>query len=274
MEVPKYLLDNFAKITNNKDDNKNQNNFVYGTVVEFNGDLYVKLDGSNVTTPANTTVSMKDGERVKGEIVDHVFTVTGNLTDPSASTQTTNDIIETTNSITENVNVTINTLKDLTEDFNEFNEFVSDTSDKINTLDEGVQLLKDKLTSLIVDVNGESKSLMEQTPEGWTLAIDTLMSDVNSQGENIKDLLSVINITTKDGAPYIELGASESDFRLALTNKEIDFKDGSTLAAYISNNSLYIKTAVIDDELKIGGFSWMEHGNGTNKNVGLVWRGE
>ena len=58
----------------------------YGTAVEYEGRTYVKLDGSELLTPVNTTSSVKDGDRVTVMIKNHSATVMGNMSDPSAST--------------------------------------------------------------------------------------------------------------------------------------------------------------------------------------------
>jgi hypothetical protein len=80
------LISQFVKIT--KDTNKVQSeSTVYGTVV-YSGRLYVKLDGSDLLTPVSTTASAKDGDRVSVAISNHTATITGNVTDPSASSAT------------------------------------------------------------------------------------------------------------------------------------------------------------------------------------------
>lgn len=71
---------------------------VYGTIVEQNDDLYVQIDGSDVITPAKSTVRMKSGDRVIVRIKDHSAVVTGNLTNKSASSGEVDDLV---NEITE-----------------------------------------------------------------------------------------------------------------------------------------------------------------------------
>lgn len=60
---------------------------VYGTTVMYEGRLYVRLDGSERLTPVNTTSSANDGDRVTVLIKNHTATVTGNTSDPSASSK-------------------------------------------------------------------------------------------------------------------------------------------------------------------------------------------
>lgn len=78
------LATTFAKIIK-EDATATKDSTVYGTAVEFNGKMYVKLDGSERMTPIETTTSIKEGDRVTVLIKAHSATVTGNVTDPSTS---------------------------------------------------------------------------------------------------------------------------------------------------------------------------------------------
>ncbi len=83
MSLSNELISQFVKITN--DEKKPQTeSTVYGTV-KYDGKYYVQLDGSDLLTPVETTTDVKDGERVTVSIKDHTATITGNLTNPSAS---------------------------------------------------------------------------------------------------------------------------------------------------------------------------------------------
>lgn len=58
---------------------------INGTVKVRNGITYVKLDGSDILTPINTTVEVDDGDRVTAEIKDHKATIIANITSPSVN---------------------------------------------------------------------------------------------------------------------------------------------------------------------------------------------
>ena len=84
MALSNVLISEFVKVTN--DDKKvHTGATVYGTAKEYDGEMYVQLDGSDLLTPIETTATVKDGERVTVTVKDHTATVNGNLTDPSAS---------------------------------------------------------------------------------------------------------------------------------------------------------------------------------------------
>lgn len=89
MDLSNDLISQFVKITNDGDVGSKEST-VYGTTVEYNGEMYVKLDGSDLLTPVETTSDMQAGERVTVMIKNHGATVTGNITSPSANEGTVN----------------------------------------------------------------------------------------------------------------------------------------------------------------------------------------
>lgn len=90
MSLSKDLIDQFVKATNDKKDEKKTT--AYGNVVKRDGKDYIKLDGSELLTPIETTVSLKQDDRVMVTIDNHKATVTGNITDPAASSKETKEL--------------------------------------------------------------------------------------------------------------------------------------------------------------------------------------
>ena len=72
-------------MTNDNTKNKNEKTTTYGTAVEYQGSMYVKLDGSDLLTPVDTSSTLHDNDRVLIDINKHSATVTGNLSNPSVS---------------------------------------------------------------------------------------------------------------------------------------------------------------------------------------------
>lgn len=155
-----------------------------------------------------------------------------------------------------------------------------------------IQQLSDCIATLVTDGNGES--LMTQTANGWTFSTGDIQNIVESTSENLESLtnemgdvnsavdvlkqavtdLGILNdyvkIGTYENEPCIELGESDSDFKLVITNTRIMFMEGTGVPAYLNNQSLFIKKAVIEEELQQGEFVWKIRSNG---NLGLVWKG-
>ena len=80
------LISKFVKTT--KDETKeSKDTIVYGTVRKDTG--YVKLDGSDIETPIDTTsVVVKEGDRVSVLIKNHTASITGNLAPEGKSART------------------------------------------------------------------------------------------------------------------------------------------------------------------------------------------
>ena len=102
MNLSQDLITAFAKITNDKKD-KNTETILYGTTVIQNGIRYVQIDGSNVLTPVQSTAVIRSGARVTIMLKDHQAIVTGNLTDPSASSGDVSDIGDVETALTTKV---------------------------------------------------------------------------------------------------------------------------------------------------------------------------
>ena len=147
-----------------------------------------------------------------------------------------------------------------------------------------IELLSESISMLVTDGNGAS--LMKQTDNGWTFstgdiqdavnrtseALDTLTNDVGDVNsaidvltEAVRDLGTLsdyIKIGTYENEPCIELGESDSDFKLLITNTRIMFREGTGVPAYFTNQSMHIKKAVVEEELQQGGFVWKARANG------------
>lgn len=69
----------------------------------------------------------------------------------------------------------------------------------------------------------------------------------------------------------LTLGAISSTFRTVIDNQRLAFYDGDQVAAYISNNQLFIPNAVIQSALAIGNFFFIPR---TDGGVSLTWKDE
>lgn len=169
---------------------------------------------------------------------------------------------------------------------------VDSAGERLDVAESTIRQLANSIASLITDVNGTS--LMTQTSDGWTFSTGEIQTTVDSVSESLEEIVSKVGDTsnavdilqravsdlggiseyvrvgTHEGEPCVELGENDSDFKLLITNTRIMFMDGSDVPAYINNKSLYIKKAVIEEELHQGGYSWIKRSNG---HLSLVWKG-
>lgn len=154
-----------------------------------------------------------------------------------------------------------------------------------------IKQLSDNISMLVTDGNGSS--LMSQTDDGWVFSTLDLQNAINSTSEGLNELVNefestsntvkvlqqavddlgilsdYIIIGTYEDEPCIELGETDSDFKLRITNTKVVYTEGTSVLAYFTNQSMYIKNAVIEEELQQGGFVWKVRSNG---NMGLVWK--
>lgn len=173
------------------------------------------------------------------------------------------------------------------------NTTASDNANRLGNAESTLRMLNDSIAMLVTDENGSS--LMTQTADGgWTFSMGKTQEAINNVSNLISELeetfgannvvieklqnsmkdiessLEWVKVTTFEDEPCIALGETDSDFRLLITNTRIMFVEGSEVPAYISNQSLHIKKAVVEEELQQGGFVWRIRSNG---NMGLVWKG-
>lgn len=172
-------------------------------------------------------------------------------------------------------------------------EEVESNGNRIALTESEIRQLADMIATLVTDENGAS--LMTQTASGgWTFSMGAISDKLAKTQEDIRSLIgnmdaassdldtlkSALNdigiladyviITTYNGQPCIELGEAENAFKLRITNTEIQFAEGTTIPAYITNKKLMINSAVVKEELQFGGFVWKVRSNG---NLGLIWKG-
>ena len=100
MPLSRDLISEFVKVTKDEAEVKREAT-TYGTVFSSGNRTYVKLDGSDLLTPIESTASVENGDRVTVLIKDHTATVTGNLTDKSAGTNSVTDKVSKDNIISE-----------------------------------------------------------------------------------------------------------------------------------------------------------------------------
>lgn len=157
MELSKSLVDAFVKTTNDEKKTQNTNSLLYGNVIEQDGSLKVKMDGSGVIAPAVFNVEARKGDRVSITIEDHTVKVVGNITAPPSS-RTATDL----NPIIDKINLNISTITGDLADFKtgEFENLKSDvadfketTTDKLKSNDAEIENLKaDKISAKDADL--------------------------------------------------------------------------------------------------------------------------
>lgn len=234
MGLPRNIVKQFVSITN--DSNKVQSeSTVYGTIVEYDGSFYAKIDGSDSITPITTTTNVKAGERVLVLLKNHTATVTGNITDPAAS----NAVVSEIGTKVTNLDVVV--------------------ADKVSTTELNAQIARiDILEADYVTVNGklvayyaeiETLKANDVTITGKLEAndakIDTLESNyVTVNGKLTANEAEIEKLKAEDVIITGKLTANEADItQLKADNVEIS---GKLVAAEAVINALDVNYANID----------------------------
>ena len=170
--------------------------------------------------------------------------------------------------VQENINANAANMESLTkkEDLDDLQNQITDQESKISELTNTTNALGSSISdnSEQVDKLGEDlKSSNEQ--------IDILNTKVTTLLGPAAYIREGTVVDAEGGTkPCLELGKEGSDFKVRITNEEIQFIDKQSIPAYISNQKLMIEKAQVDNELRFGNFVWKERNNG---NMGLVWEG-
>ena len=190
MPLSSELVSQFAKLASNKPKEEKEST-VYGTTVIQNGNKYVKLDGSELLTPASFTTNIADGERVTVFIKNHMAVVTGNITSPAARTS---EVEEVGNEVK-----ALNLAKANIEDLNAVNASIENLNatkasiEDLNAANASIENLNATKAS-IEDLNAANASIenLNATKANVTdlTAVNASIANLDATKANIKDLNS------------------------------------------------------------------------------------
>ena len=268
MGLSNDLLSQFAKITKDEKQTKKETT-VYGTTVENNGKTYVKIDGSDLLTPASTTINTKNGERVTVMLKNHTATITGNVSSPSARLIDINEINEETiselNTIlankadVANLNVEKARIDTLVTDNATIKEKLTASEAEIDSLQSSNLNVTERLTANQTEIDYLKSHSLDTETAGITYAtiteLDTLDADINMLEANYADFKNTTtNTLTAHTASINSLEAnklSASDIEGKYAN--IDFSNvGKAAMQYFYSESGLIQNVIIGDSTITG----------------------
>ena len=224
MKLSDNVISEFVKMTNDTPSTNTNQSKIYGTAIIYNDEQYVQLDGSDLLTPADNTVHIKNGERVTVSIQNHVATIDGNISDISASNQ---HLVSVDNDL---VNFKITTEGMFVEVRDEFNTKLTDfkvtvdgmflevrneTEQKFsdfrvtvdgmflsvrNDMDQKFSDFKVTVDGMFLEVRDETErkiSTLKTTVDGTFVTVNHNIDDLNSKYSSLK--VTTDNITTEVG---------------------------------------------------------------------------
>lgn len=236
MNLSNDLISQFVKVTNDKTEKKSESSKL-GTVVIYNNAKYVKLDGSELLTPAKTTTSVNDGDRVTVTIKDHSAIINGNLSDPSASGNTVTEIGKQISEFEIIIADKVST-EELEAEIAKIDELVSDNVTIKDTLTANKAIIED-LQAENATITGKITADEAEIENLKTTKLDTSVADITYA--TITDLEAT-------NANIYNLEATYGDFEVLTTNKftAIDATIKDLEADKLSATDAELKYANID----------------------------
>ena len=273
MALSNDLISQFVKVTKDEVDTKKETT-VYGTIVEKDGDKYVKLDGSELLTPITSTTDAENNERVTVMIKDHGATVTGNISSPSARTETVKEIgnkiteaeILIANKVDTSVlNAESARIDNLVAENVSIKERLTASEADIDTLETDNVTINETLTAQSASIESLNTQKLSATDADLKYATITNLNATNSTVHNLEadygdfKQLTTDNFTAVNADIAGKLTATQADLRYA----NIDFSNiGSAAIEEFFSKSGMIENIVVGE------------GTVTGKLVGVTISGD
>lgn len=310
MSLSNKMVSEFVKVT--KDTPKAPNTSAYGKVVIYDDNKYVQLDGSDLLTPADTTVHVNDGERVTVSINGHTATINGNLSDISASNGDLMQFKVNTDgmflTLRDEFNTKMTDFKITTDGMfltmrEEFNTKMSDfkvtTDGMFLTVQKNINTIDAKLTEFKVTSDGMFVTVGSDINNHANL-INGLRTDVNwlgGQNEEVHNLCSSLSVRADQIQTAVtgKIGASDvgtivtqnaTNWNLSIngrlsgtnynfdgTNFTIGSSSGHTTAYHAAGYSKWTHSDGSYTRVDANGLTWSKGGTASTYHC-LLYAGE
>lgn len=295
MKLSDNVISEFVKMTNDTPSTNTNQSKIYGTAIIYNDEQYVQLDGSDLLTPADNTVHIKNGERVTVSIQNHVVTIDGNISDISASNQ---HLVSVENDL---VNFKITTEGMFLSVRDEFNTKLTDFKVTVDGMFLEVRNeTEQKFSDFRVTVDGMFLSVRNDmdkkfsdfkvTVDGMFVTVNHNIDDLNSKYSSLK--VTADNITTEvgkkvNGYDLKTIVTQNADsWRLSIngklsgtyynfdgTNFTIGSSNGSTTAYHASEYSKWTHSDGSWTRIDANGLTWNKSGSSSGYHY-LLYAGE
>ncbi len=133
--------------------------------------------------------------------------------------------------------------------------------ESLKDIQSSLNITRDKVT--IAFSNAEAAAKVGDRLEAYRDSNDTNVGDLSERLDaEIAARQSYIQFGQDANNPVMEMGATSSTARMRLTNTQLQFLVGSVIAAYLSNDQLYINNANVLQTLRIGKYAFVPRSDG------------
>ena len=233
MSLSKNLINQFVKVVN-YEKKESKESTVNGTYKVIDGVKYVQIDGSDIWTPVNSMVQADDGDRVKVSIKDHNATITGNITNPSASSTSVQNIKDTVDDNGNTIKQINNSIQQQNNSIIQLNNSIKQAENTILQYDNTIQQQNNKIQQFDNTINQQNNTI-EQIGNNITQMgddIESINNTVIAQGNTITQHDNLIeqqgNIISQQGNIIIQQGTTLETFnsQIKIINSGFKIEDG------------------------------------------------
>ena len=239
MNLSNNVVSQFVKITNDYRKKEDQTK-AYGKVVIYDDQKYVQLDGSDLLTPVDSTVHVKDNERVTVTIKDHNAIIDGNTSDISASNDSLINLSnELVNFKVDSEGLLLEIRNDVDTKFAQFkvdvNGIVAQVSNRVSATEQNISKLSVTASQIQTEVskkvNGtEVGTIVKQNADSWGISINGKLKGTNYtfDGNNFTIGSTTGNTTAYHASGYSKWTHSDGSYTRIDSNGLTWSKGGSS----------------------------------------------
>lgn len=237
MSLSQNLINQFVKVVNYEEKQKKETT-VNAVYKQIDGVKYVQIDGSDIWTPVTAMVEAEDGDRVKVSIKNHTATITGNITNPSASSTSVQDMKDT-------VDEHGNTIKQI-------NNSIEQQGNSIIQIDNSIKQVENTILQYDNKINQQNNKIQqfENTIIQQNNTIEQIGNDITQMGDDIESINNTViaqgnTITQHDNA-------IQQQGNLIFQQGNIISQQGTTLETFNSQITILNSGFKIEDGVLTG----------------------
>lgn len=229
MSLSQNLINQFVKVVNYKEKQKKETT-VNAVYKQIDGVKYVQIDGSDIWTPVTAMVEAEDGDRVKVSIKNHTATITGNITNPSASSTSVQDMKDTVDEHGNTIKQINNSIEQQGNSIIQIDNSIKQVENTILQYDNTINQQNNKIQQFENTINQQNNTI-EQIGNNITQMgddIESINNTVIAQGNTITQHDNVIeqqgNLISQQGNIISQQGTTLETFNSQITILNSGFK--------------------------------------------------
>ena len=229
MSLSQNLINQFVKVVNYEEKQKKETT-VNAVYKQIDGVKYVQIDGSDIWTPVTAMVEAEDGDRVKVSIKNHTATITGNITNPSASSTSVQDMKDTVDEHGNTIKQINNSIEQQGNSIIQIDNSIKQVENTILQYDNTINQQNNKIQQFENTINQQNNTI-EQIGNNITQMgddIESINNTVIAQGNTITQHDNVIeqqgNLISQQGNIISQQGTTLETFNSQITILNSGFK--------------------------------------------------